>query len=120
LNERVTKRKGQRRDPAPLFVDAYALCEWTLGRFGSDDRVLPRRVSEQVLAILGAVVLALKGRRREDQLDEADERLLVLRTQLRMAASLDIVTEPQLLHALKLADRIGRQLGGWQKQLEGP
>lgn len=109
----------RRRDPAPLFVDAFALAEWLLGRLGADERVLARSLAEHALALLSAIVLALRGRRREEQLDDADERLLVLRTQLRLAAALAMLSEDQLLHALALADRVGRQLGGWQKQLDG-
>jgi hypothetical protein len=115
----MTARPARRRDPAPLFVDALALAEWLLGRLGADDRTLARSICTHALVLLSSIVLALRGRRRDEQLDNADEQLLVLRTELRLAVALALLTEDQLLHALQLADRIGRQLGGWQRQLDG-
>lgn len=64
------------------------------------------------------VVLALEGIDRLDHIDDADAQLILLRTQLRLAAATDHMTEAQMLHALTIADRMGRQLGGWQRSLE--
>jgi hypothetical protein len=105
--------------PAPLYTDAFALCEWLLGHFGDDPRLLPQNLCHNGLALLDAVTLALKGRRREEQIDAADEGLIRLRTQLRLAATAGYLTEAQSLHALERADAIGRQLGGWMRAL-GP
>ncbi len=106
------------REPAPLYVDAFALCEWILGRFGDDRRVLPRAICEASLELLEAITLALKGRRREEFVDLADERLISLRTQLRLAAAAGYLQQSQVVHALERADAIGRQLGGWMRALE--
>ncbi len=108
-----------RRGPAPLYVDAFALGEWLLGHFGDDPRVLPRALCEDSLALLEAVTLALKGRRRDELVEVADERLITLRTRLRLAGSAGYIEESQLIHALERADSIGRQLGGWMRKL-GP
>ncbi len=105
--------------PAPLYVDAFALCEWLLGHFGDDPRILPRTLCSSALALLEAVTLALKRRRRAEQLEVADERLIALRTQLRLAAAVGSLNESQLVHALERADAIGRQIGGWLRSL-GP
>lgn len=51
---------------------------------------------------------------RELYLEDADERLLVLRVHLRLAAAAGYLREEQILHSLTLADRVGRQLGGWK------
>ena len=104
---------------APLYVDAFDLCEWLLGRFGDDGRVLPRVLCEHALALLGAITLALKDRRREEQIEAADAYLIRLRTELRLAATLGYLSDAQLLHALERAEVIGRQLGGWLRSL-GP
>jgi hypothetical protein len=69
------------------------------------------------LALLEAVTLALQGRRRDEQVERADEELLTLRTQLRLAAAVGCLTDSQMIQALERADSIGRQLGGWQKAL---
>ncbi len=110
---------SRRRGPAPLYVDTFALCEWLLGRFGEDSRVLPRAICAGALELLDAVVLALKSRRRDEQVEVADERLISLRTRLRLAASAGYLSESQMIHALERADVIGRQLGGWMRAL-GP
>lgn len=107
------------RPPAPLYVDAFALCEWLLGRFGDDPRVLASSLCRGGLTLLDAVTLALKGRRRDEQVDLADEQLVTLRTQLRLAAATGYMTDAQMLQALERADSIGRQLGGWRRAL-GP
>jgi hypothetical protein len=107
------------RPPAPLYVDTFALCEWLIGRFGEDPRTLAKTICRCGLTLLEAVTLALKGRRRDEHLEIADEQLLALRTQLRLAAAAGYLTDSQVLHALDRADVIGRQLGGWLRAL-GP
>ena len=104
---------------APLFTDAFALCEWLFGHFGDDYRVLPQALCARSLALLEAVTMALKDRQRHDQLDMADEQLIHLRTQLRLAAALNYLSEKQVVHAMERANTIGRQLGGWRRSL-GP
>ncbi len=110
---------SRQRGPAPLYVDTFALCEWLLGRFGEDSRVLPAAICDEALKLLEAVTLALKGRRRDEQVEIADERLIGLRTRLRLAAAAGYLSESQMIHALDRADSIGRQLGGWMRSL-GP
>lgn len=106
---------------APLFTDTFSLCEWLLqhlDRVDRDSGVLARSLCDNSLKLLEAVTLALKNRLREERLEEADERLLALRTQLRLAGSVGLLDERQMLFALESADRIGRQLGGWQRALD--
>jgi hypothetical protein len=102
------------KDP-PLFNDAFQLCQWLLGRLGEDPRVLPRSLCETALSLLRAVTLALKGRRRPERIEAAEDLLIVLRTQLRLAGATLCLNEEQMLHALERADQIGRQLGGWRR-----
>lgn len=104
--------------PAPLFVDTFALCEWLLQRLDQQTGALPQAVCNNALHLLEAVTLALKNRLRAERLDEADERLIVLRVQLRLAGAVGLLADHQMLFALECADRIGRQLGGWQRALD--
>ncbi len=97
-----------RHTAAPLYVDSFALCEWLLGHFGEDSRCLPQALCQSALALFAAITLALKGRRREEQIENADEQLIRLRAQLRLARALDLLSEGQMLHALERADVIGR------------
>jgi len=103
---------------APLFADTFALCEWLLGHLDDDAGVLATALCRNALALLEAVTLALKGQMREERLLEADERLVALRVQLRLAGALGRLSDRQLLFALERADGIGRQIGGWRRALE--
>lgn len=104
---------------AALYTDTQALCEWLFGHLGDDPRVLARALCEHALALHTHVVLALGNRRREEHIDRADEDLVALRAQVRLATRAGYFTEDQLVHAMERADTIGRQLGGWLKSL-GP
>lgn len=104
---------------APLFADTFSLCEWLLQHLDREASVLARALCENALKMLEAVVMALKGWSREDRIAEADERLVLLRMHLRLAGATGLLAESQQLFALECADRIGRQLGGWQRSL-GP
>ena len=104
---------------APLFVDASRLCAWVLERLGKRDEVLARRLCSTALDLLEHLTLALKRRDREDRIEAADEDLIVLRVELRLAAATELLSERQMLFALEQADAIGRQLGGWRRSL-GP
>lgn len=107
------------KSPAPVFVDAFALSEWLLGRLGDDGRVLPRAICAASLRLLDAVTLAVHGRDTPARVEEADERLIALRVQIRLAERTGVFTEAQALHALEIADRVGRQVGGWLRSLGG-
>jgi hypothetical protein len=101
-------------------LDVLTFCEWLLEHFGDDPRVLSRTLCESGLQLLEAITLALKGRRLDEQLELADERLIALRTLLRLAGNIRYLTDSQMLYALEQADVIGRQLGGWIKKAQGP
>jgi hypothetical protein len=105
--------------PAPILADTFSLCEWLLTGFRNQSEVLVSRIRRHSLALLECLTLALKNRSREDRLDEADELLILLRIELRLAAACELLDDRQLIYGLDLADRIGRQLGGWQRQLHG-
>ncbi len=102
---------------APLYVDASRLCAWILQGLGKREEVLARRLCSTALELLEHLTLALKNRGREERIDGADEDLIVLRLQLRLAGTVDLLSESQVLFALEQADAIGRQLGGWRRSL---
>jgi hypothetical protein len=103
---------------APLFTDTFSLCEWLLRHLDREQSSLARAVCDNALKLLEVITFALKNRLREERLDEADERLIALRMQLRLAGSIGLFNERQMLFALECSDRIGRQLGGWQRALD--
>ena len=102
---------------APIFADTFSLCQWLLERLDGQPGVLSSAVCTNVLKLLEAIVLALKGRLRQERLEEVDERLITLRLHLRLANTTGLLNEDQFLFALQAADRIGRQLGGWQRSM---
>ena len=77
----------------------------------------PEVVAQIAVALPRTVVFALKGIDRSEQLILADQHLIRLRMRLRLAWHAELLTEPQALYLLGLADDIGRQIGGWQKRL---
>jgi hypothetical protein len=102
---------------APIFTAAWDLSLWLQRQLGATPHALARASVEESLALLDAVVFALKDIDRLEQLILADHRLIRLRLRLRMAWQAELLTERQALHLLGLADDIGRQIGGWQKRL---
>ena len=107
------------KPPAPLLVDVMALNQWLLTQLAPRSHPLAQRICQVALDLLEAVSLALHGRDRERQVDTADERLIVLRTLLRLAEDTAVLTESQFLHLLPRMEAIGRQVGGWRRSL-GP
>lgn len=105
------------KDVAPLYRDATRLYEYLAPICSSDPRPLSAALQTGALRLAEAIVLALKDRDRDQRLDEADERLLLLRLHLRLGESTKLLTSGQALHAAAIADEIGRQLGGWRKKL---
>jgi len=103
---------------APIFTACWDLCAWLLKKAraqGSDP--LAQSLAEEGLRLLDTMTLALKNMDREQALDEADVILLRLRLRLRLAVETELLDDRQGQYALRLADDIGRQLGGWQKSL---
>lgn len=105
------------KGPAPIYVDACALCEWLLSRCNSDPSALATALCQQSLRLATVINLALRGRQREARIEQAQEHLLALRLYLQMAERIGFFTEAQVLHALEIADRVSRQLGGWARSL---
>ncbi len=104
---------------APIFRDAFTLCEWVNEQLQREPTPVARAACGTSLRLLESVTLALQDRCREDRLEEADERLVALRLHLRLARALGLLERHQVIHALECADQIGRQIGGWRRSL-GP
>jgi hypothetical protein len=107
------------KPPAPLFVHGFDLAAWVLGHCGAEQDALSRDLCAKAMTLLDLIALALQDRERDLRLTEADEILVALRLRLRLAEHAGRLDERQLMHALSLADGIGRQIGGWQRRLGG-
>lgn len=107
-----------RAPQAPIFTATWDLCVWLLNKTQAyPHHVLARSLAEEVLRLLDTVTMALKNMDRDSALDEADLLLIRLRLRLRLAVETALLDERQGQYALRLADDIGRQLGGWQKDI---
>jgi hypothetical protein len=103
---------------APIFTASWDLCAWLLKKARAQPHdPLARTPAEEALRLLNTVTLALKNVDRENALADADLILIRLRLRLRLAVETDFLTDRQGQFALRQADDIGRQLGGWQKSL---
>jgi len=101
---------------APLYRDSERFCGWLCQRLGELQHPLATHVLHNALTLRDALILALYDRDRDDNLREADERLLLLRAQLRLCNECTVLTQRQLLYALDQANQIGRQIGAWQRR----
>jgi len=99
------------RDPAPLFTAAFDLAAWLLGRLHEQPSYLARELCAQATTLLDLVAEALRSRDALEPLDEADALLRRLRLRLRLGSEIGLLDERRMLHALGLADNVGRQIG---------
>lgn len=109
------------RQDAPLYIRAHALARALHQRVGAwpdpQRALLGQALVAEAMALLCGVSLALAfPKSRPDHLEEADQALLRLRVQLRLAQDLGLLSEgaAAALHA-ELTDT-GRMLGGWRKR----
>ncbi len=105
---------------SPLYDDTFALAGVLLEELehGREHPELRRRVASGALALLDAVTLALGGFERHDRLVDADAELRTLRTQVRLARNLGMLTDESALAIAEQTESIGRQIGGWLRRLE--
>lgn len=107
---------------APLWVEAHDLARWVLERierwppehgrhFGP---LLARSVCELVEAV--SLVLTFPATRLDD-LRQADRAIVRLRSRLRLARDLALLSPGGLRFAEGKLRVIGRMVGGWQKKL---
>lgn len=105
---------------APIFTATWDLCVWLMKKVKEQPQdVLARALAREALLLIDAVTLALKNIDREEALRRADLILIRLRLRLRLAMETGLLDDHQGQYALRQADEIGRQLGGWQKARSG-
>lgn len=100
---------------APLYRDSERFCSWLCQHFADSPNLLAQHLLRNALALRDHLVLALYNRERDDNLPAADDRLLLLRAQLRLCAKSGLLNQNQLLFALREADAMGKQIGAWQR-----
>lgn len=104
-----------------LHADAGELCVLLFENLpdGTPPRVLCERIQRVGLTLLERISLATTGIARAASLRDADADLQALRGLLDLALVLEVLPEDTAFELAELADRIGRQLGGWLRRQPG-
>ncbi len=108
---------------APLYVEAHDLAAWLVARAATWRQpaaaCLAPRIAGAACDLVDAVALALTFPiRRAAHLERADASIVVLRTELRLAEQLDVVSARGLRFACERLRTIGRMVGGWRKRVD--
>ena len=104
---------------SPIFARCDELVLWVLRatvRYPRPYRAaLGRATQEAMLLLQRELIAAARRKDRRAALQAADEALSELRILLRQGQSLKLLSVGQYEHAARLADEVGRLLGGWRK-----
>lgn len=107
---------------SPLYVRTYDLLLWLIPQVLKFPRAhrfgVGERIQRQALDFQDALTAAGKysGAERKRCLQQADVQLAQLRTWVRLARDLELISLRQYEHAARLLAEVGRLLGAWLKQ----
>ncbi len=104
---------------APLYVEAFDLSGWVIERAQSWElEPLARRAIDEAVELVSSVSLALTfPAARERHLIEAEEGIVRLRTVLRIAEGVGVLSSRRVRFAAERLSAIGRMVGGWRKRV---
>jgi len=110
------------RDSLPKAVqDCHNLMIWLiplLDNFPRNRRfTLGERLELGLLEILECLVEAAYARKKEPMLKRANLRIAVVRHLWRMAFELKVISSKRYAHGSELLEQLGKQIGGWLKQV---
>lgn len=108
------------KNPIPQAVqECHDLIAWLipqLDKFPRNRRfTLGDRIETKLLQVLEGLVEAAYSRNKQSLLKRANMQLAVVRHLWRMAFELKVISTKRFEHGAKLADDLGRQIGGWFK-----
>jgi len=107
----------------PIVQRAYDLCVVLYGhvnRFPRAERgLLGRVILDDALQLLTVLTVATRRTARGESLEEASGRLDALRIALRLSRRLGFLSNGGYEEVSKVADEVGRMLGGWLKHEGG-
>lgn len=111
---------------APLYIATFDLAQWVLRRVDAEEGVPPtasrvclsHRILAAVTDLVELVSLALTFPEHRDlHLRSADETVVRLRVELRLAHGLGQLPTRSHEHACRRLAEIGRMIGGWRKRV---
>jgi four helix bundle protein len=110
-------------DQMVIFTRTYDFLSWLLplaDNFPRSQRfVVTARLQSAALNFQERIIEAnsVRGKRRDEKLQEADAELLKVRLYLRLCERWNWIKSGQYQHASKLVNELGRMLGGWIKSV---
>lgn len=106
---------------SPIFSKTYDFVAWLIPltiKFPRQQRfVLAEVLQQEALHFQGLLIEAAHHRQPGEWLLSADAELDKLRTHLRLAKDLSLISVDQYEYAARLLIEIGRILGGWMKSV---
>ena len=106
-------------EESPLLCKTYDLMLWmmpALTKFPKEQRFrLAARIESALFDFHGNILSASRTLQRQELLKQADLELEKLRIYLRLSLELKCVSFQQYEHAVRLANEVGKLLGGWMK-----
>ena len=108
------------RNEVPAVAKTYDLVLWLLPHVAKFSRAhrftVGERVEATALEILELLVEASYTRQKQELLRTANRRMERLRYLVRLAKDLKLLSLKQYEFAARAMEKIGAQIGGWEKQ----
>jgi hypothetical protein len=108
------------RAELPIIQATIDLIQWfvpLLNRLPRDHRfALGDRLVHGLYDLLEGLVAARYSSRKLKQLEPLSARLDLLRLQIRLLHSFQLIDDRRYEHVARLLEEVGRQLGGWISQ----
>lgn len=109
---------------SPIFSKTYDLILWLLNhteKFPKNERFrMARRIEDTAFQFYELLIQAVRSRRKQALLLQADLELDKLRLYIRLSQARGLTKENQYEYAAHSLVEIGRLLGGWIKSLPEP
>ncbi|MEA3350047.1 MAG: diversity-generating retroelement protein Avd [Chloroflexota bacterium] len=106
---------------SPIFSKTYDLVKWLIPatvKFPRQQRfVLAQAIQQDALRFQGLLIEAVHSSRPANKLAAADAELDKLRTHIRLARDLGLLSPGQYQHVAKMLTEVGKLIGGWKKSL---
>lgn len=104
---------------SPIFSKTYDLLLWLVpatAKFPREQRfVLAQALQQDAFNFQGLLMEAVHSGQALHKLNAADAELDKLRTRLRLARDLKLISVHQYQHVAAMLTEIGKLLGGWKK-----
>ena len=106
---------------SPIFSKTYDLLKWLIPatvKFPRQHRfVLAQAIQQDALHFQGFIIEAVHSPHPIHKLSAADAELDKLRTHIRLARDLGLLSPSQYKHVARILTEIGKLLGGWKNSI---